>query len=62
MRDHGCKGAGSKRNPARTGIDAAVLNVSTIKPLDTKTITDYAKKTGAIVTCEEHSVYGVWAA
>jgi transketolase len=40
------------------GIDAAVLNVSTIKPLDTKTIIDYAKKTGAIVTCEEHSVYG----
>lgn len=40
------------------GIDAAVINVSTIKPFDEETIIAYAKKTGAMVACEEHSVFG----
>lgn len=40
------------------GIDAAVINVSTIKPFDNDTIIAYAKKTGAMVTCEEHSIFG----
>ena len=39
-------------------IDAAVINIHTIKPIDAALITEYAKKTGNIVTVEEHSVIG----
>ena len=40
------------------GVDAAVINISTIKPLDTELVVEYAKKCGAIVTSEEHSIIG----
>ncbi len=40
------------------GIDAAVINMHTVKPLDGALVTAYAKKTGAVVTAEEHSVIG----
>jgi transketolase len=40
------------------GISAEVMDVHTIKPLDTKTILAVAKKTGRIITCEDHSIYG----
>ena len=40
------------------GIHAEVLDVSTIKPLDAATIVASALKTGAVVTCEEHSIIG----
>ncbi|MDP3013363.1 MAG: transketolase C-terminal domain-containing protein, partial [Candidatus Subteraquimicrobiales bacterium] len=40
------------------GIEAEVINVSTLKPLDSKTILLSAKKTKAVVTAEEHSVIG----
>lgn len=40
------------------GIDAGVMNISTIKPLDVEAVTAAAKKTGAVVTAEEHSVIG----
>ena len=40
------------------GIDAAVINMATIKPIDRDIIIDAANKTGAIVTAEEHSVIG----
>ncbi len=40
------------------GIDAGVVNIHTIKPLDTELITACAKTTGAIVTAEEHSIIG----
>ena len=40
------------------GIDAAVLNLHTIKPLDDALVCKYAAKTGAIVTAEEHNVIG----
>lgn len=43
---------------AAEGIDAAVINIHTIKPLDTELLVEYAKKTGAVVTAEEHSVIG----
>ena len=43
---------------AAEGISAAVINMATIKPLDRDIIIDAAKKTGAIVTAEEHSVIG----
>lgn len=40
------------------GISAEVIDVSTIKPLDTETIVSSVRKTGAAVTCEEHSIIG----
>lgn len=40
------------------GISAEILNVSTIKPLDKKTLMDSANKTGRILTVEEHSLIG----
>ena len=42
----------------KEGIDAAVINLSTIKPLDEDTVLDYAKKTKGFVTIEDHSIYG----
>ncbi len=42
----------------KEGIDARVINMHTIKPLDEKTIVAAAKETGAIVTAEEHQMYG----
>ncbi len=38
------------------GIDAAVINMHTIKPLDEETVLKAAKETGAIVTAENHSI------
>ena len=43
---------------AKEGIDAGVIDVHTIKPLDERAITKTAKETGAVVTAEEHSVIG----
>lgn len=40
------------------GIDAAVINIHTIKPIDSELIAEYAKKTGNMFTVEEHSVIG----
>ena len=40
------------------GIDAAVVNIHTIKPLDTELVISCAASTGAIVTAEEHNVIG----
>ena len=40
------------------GIDAKVINIHTIKPLDKELIVTAAKETGKIVTVEEHSVIG----
>ena len=40
------------------GVSAAVINVHTIKPLDTACVTEYAKKCGRVVTVEEHNVIG----
>jgi transketolase len=41
---------------AKDGIDARVINVSTIKPLDKETILAAAKECGAIVSAEEHQI------
>ena len=43
---------------AAEGVSAAVVNISTIKPLDVALIVAQAQKTGAVVTCEEHNIYG----
>ena len=40
------------------GINARVINMATIKPLDTEIVIKAAKETGAIVTAEEHLVSG----
>lgn len=40
------------------GISAQVLNVSTIKPLNSEQVAKAAGETGAVVTCEEHNIIG----
>lgn len=40
------------------GISAEVINIHTIKPLDAELVTASAKKTGKVVTVEEHSIIG----
>ncbi len=43
---------------AKDGINAMVINMATIKPLDEELVLAAAKKCGKIITCEEHSVIG----
>lgn len=43
---------------AADGISAEVINIHTIKPLDEELVLASAKKTGKVVTAEEHSVIG----
>ena len=40
------------------GVEARVLNMATVRPLDREAVTQAARETGAIVTVEEHTVYG----
>ena len=40
------------------GINASVINMATIKPIDRELVIEEAKRCGCIVTCEEHSVIG----
>ncbi len=42
---------------AQHGIEARVLNMATVSPIDSSAIINAAKNTGAILTCEEHSVH-----
>lgn len=43
---------------SQRNIDAAVINISTVKPLDVDTVTQFASRTGAVVTAEDHNVIG----
>lgn len=43
---------------AAEGIDACVINLHTIKPLDTELVVSAARRTGLVITAEEHSVIG----
>ena len=43
---------------AEAGINAMVINMATIKPLDEELVIAAAKKCGKIITCEEHSIIG----
>ncbi len=43
---------------AQKGIRAELINIHTLKPLDEKAILDSARKTGAVVTAEEHLIAG----
>ncbi len=40
------------------GLSARVLNMATVRPIDGDAILDAARDTGAILTCEEHTVFG----
>ncbi|MBP7006254.1 transketolase family protein [Patescibacteria group bacterium] len=46
------------RTLKKSGIEAEVINASTIKPFDEKTLLKSLKKTGCAVTVEEHQVHG----
>ncbi len=43
---------------AREGVDARVLNMASVRPIDRQAILEAAEETGAIVTAEEHTIYG----
>ena len=43
---------------AEAGINAMVINMATIKPLDEELVVEAARKCGKVITCEEHSVIG----
>ncbi len=43
---------------AELGINARIINMSTVKPLDEEMVLQCAKECGKIVTCEEHSIIG----
>jgi transketolase len=48
----------AKDELAKCGIDARVINIHTIKPIDKELLIKAAKETGAIVTAEDHSIIG----
>ena len=43
---------------AEQGINAMIINMATVKPLDEELVLAAAKKCGKVITCEEHSVIG----
>lgn len=43
---------------ASKGIDAELISMPVIKPFDSATVIESAKKTGSVVTIENHSIYG----
>ena len=43
---------------AEKGIDAEIINIHTIKPLDKNAVIHSAEKTGCVVTAEEHQMNG----
>ena len=43
---------------AEAGINAMIINMATIKPLDEELVLAAAKKCGKVITCEEHSIIG----
>ena len=48
----------AKKILAESGINARVINIHTIKPIDKEILIKAAKETGAIVTAEEHNIIG----
>ncbi|MBB4008438.1 transketolase family protein [Allorhizobium taibaishanense] len=43
---------------AERGVEARVLNMATVRPIDEEAIISAARETGAILTAEEHSIFG----
>lgn len=58
LRHDGRCGAGCCRASRAEGVNAAVIDMSTIKPIDRALICEWAEKTGAVVTAEEHNIIG----
>lgn len=48
----------AKEKLSKEGINARIINIHTIKPIDSDLLVKAAKETGAIVTAEEHSIIG----
>jgi len=48
----------ARKTLIKQGIEACVIDMHTIKPLDTQLVLKYAKKTNGIITAEEHSIIG----
>ena len=48
----------AKEELSKEGINARIINIHTIKPIDSDLLVKAAKETGAIVTAEEHSIIG----
>ena len=53
-----CEVVGAAEILAKEGISLEVVHAPVVKPLDTTTIVESAKKTGRVVTVENHSVIG----
>ena len=53
-----CEALSAAESLAADGINAEVINIATIKPLDEELVIKSAAKTGKVVTVEEHSVIG----
>ncbi len=45
-------------NMQKEGIDAAVIDMHTVKPIDKELVIEYANKTGKVVTAEDHNIIG----
>jgi transketolase len=43
---------------AECGINAMIINMATVKPLDEELVLEAARKCGKVITCEEHSIIG----
>ncbi len=43
---------------SRQGINAMIINMATVKPLDEELVLEAARKCGKVITCEEHSIIG----
>ncbi len=43
---------------AEAGINAMIINMSTVKPIDEELVLEAARKCGKVITCEEHSIIG----
>ena len=48
----------ARKTLLKQGIEACVIDMHTVKPLDAKLVLKYAKKTNGIITAEEHSIIG----
>jgi transketolase len=48
----------AKKKLLKEGIDATVMNMHTIKPIDESSLVKYVKKCGAVLTVEDHQVIG----
>ena len=53
-----CEAMKAAEELRKEGINARVINMATIKPLDEELVLKAAKECGKIVTCEEHSIIG----